>query len=571
MSLNNLKFTIEKADFQELEVLSNVVVSIIEDQNSEQRISALLKQNTFSHAGKALFFSILKYFRLSNEAALIKRVEASRNLLRIKEEINYKISHMAEFVDADKSSITTPDVQDEDQSIIAVYQSFLGRTPGQEEINIWNNNFVNGLEFREFFSQILSSEEAKLRTQLLSNVTDNEFVQALYEILFNRGAVAQEINHWQTLLKTGQLTRLDIIKQCFEAAFEENAITEKETAHDSDRVQIMGSTDTVSKKDWQKKSQEILRQKKTESHRQVDQIPRFYINRSPGVLVSAIASLYKGEKYIEQFLENITSQSIFNDYCELLIIDAASPENEAETIERYCKKFNNVIYKRINYRIGIYDAWNVGVDLARGEFLTNTNLDDLRRADSLELQASVLDSLPFVDVVYQDFYYTFDHDLSFEQISEFGFKSNLSVLTPYNLLAYNSPHNGPMWRKSLHDELGYFDTEYKSAGDYEFWMRCLNAGKNFYKINEPHVAYFQNPEGISTRSDTRGVIEARNILKKYARKLISSNTICEYNEFIQKINMPYKNGARPEEQNRYNDVQMALRKCAADSKRQIFT
>lgn len=124
-------------------------------------------------------------------------------------------------------------------------------------------------------------------------------------------------------------------------------------------------------------------------------------------------------------------------------------------------------------------------------------------------------------------------------------------------------------RKSLHDELGYFDTEFKSAGDYEFWMRCMDANKIFYKINEPHVAYFQNPEGISTCADTRGVQEARKILQQYSRKLISDNVVCEYNEFLQTLDLFSDAVQQTKQHNRYTDTQFALRKCAAKAKRQL--
>ena len=120
-----------------------------------------------------------------------------------------------------------------------------------------------------------------------------------------------------------------------------------------------------------------------------------------------------------------------------------------------------------------------------------------------------------IDVVYQDFYYSFDPDLDFDQVAAFGFKSELPIVTPHNLLAFNSPHNAPMWRKSLHQELGLFDTSYRSAGDYEFWVRCMAGAnhKRFGKINTPHVVYYQNPEGISTRPDTRGVEESSSHLE----------------------------------------------------------
>ena len=237
-------------------------------------------------------------------------------------------------------------------------------------------------------------------------------------------------------------------------------------------------------------------------------------------------------------------------------------ENEAKIIIRYLSKYPNINYLRMNYRIGIYDAWNVGVKAARGDYITNTNLDDLRRHDSLELQASVLDNLSFVDVTYQDLYYTFDPNLSFEEIAKFGYETNLPIVTPFNLMKFNSPHNAPMWRKSLHDELGYFNINYKSAGDYEFWLRCLVAGKNFYKLNDPHVVYYQNPNGLSTRPDTRGVVEAKEIHKTYARQLISKNFVMPFEDFCsQKLpNMPIVMDAGKND--RYAQTQRALRNLA---------
>jgi GT2 family glycosyltransferase len=234
--------------------------------------------------------------------------------------------------------------------------------------------------------------------------------------------------------------------------------------------------------------------------------------------VSAIASIYKARKYLERFLENITSQTLF-DRSELIIVDADSPEGEEEIIKKYQERFPNIVYRRINYRIGIYDAWNFGVGLARGKYLTNTNVDDLRRSDSFELQATALDTHPEADVVYQNVYYTFDPHLSFEQIAEIGFKTDVPLVSPSNLISFNSPHNAPMWRRELHSDVGLFDTAFKSAGDWEFWLRCLTHGKSFHRIDAPHVAYFHNPEGVSTRPDTRGIEEGYWVRLRYRQFL----------------------------------------------------
>ena len=329
-----------------------------------------------------------------------------------------------------------------------------------------------------------------------------------------------------------------------------------EPASDGLSCHVMGRNQKVTLQDWQQRARDLRG-----TPAGADPVPasqaRFHIRQKPGPLVSAIASLYRGGRYIERFMDNITSQSCFRDYCELVIVDADSPENESQVIERFCRQFPNIVYHRVNYRIGIYDAWNVGVKMARGAYCTNTNLDDLRRQDSLELQAATLDNLPFVDVVYQDFLYTFDPDLSVADIARFGYTSDLPIVNAANMMYFNSPHNAPMWRKKLHAELGYFDIFYKSAGDYEFWMRCLAAGKVFYKLNDPHVVYYQNPEGLSTRPGSRGIEEAKHILKTYGRKLVSPNILMSRERFLDE----QLNGLAGQDtsQGRYAAVQRALR------------
>src|SRR5262249_27511188 len=51
-------------------------------------------------------------------------------------------------------------------------------------------------------------------------------------------------------------------------------------------------------------------------------------------------------------------------------------------------------------------------------YLTNTNLDDLHRRDHFELQATTLDRYDFIEVVYQDFVYSFDDSLAFEEVEK---------------------------------------------------------------------------------------------------------------------------------------------------------
>ena len=63
------------------------------------------------------------------------------------------------------------------------------------------------------------------------------------------------------------------------------------------------------------------------------------------------------------------------------------------------------------------------------------------------------------------------------------------------------PHASPMWRKSYHEKYGYFDDKYRSAGDWEMWLRGASQGSVFKKIHDVLGLYYFNPTGISTNPD----------------------------------------------------------------------
>ncbi len=408
-------------------------------------------------------------------------------------------------------------------AIGVAYAHFLKRKPTLEDVTIWAGIISAGMSVERCLAEIARSDEARLKAGRLdvgAGLSDGEFLMEASDALFGRGLMPTETVAWQRRLETGDMTRAETISAIIDDRIRATSRSEAVASdYNSDVCSVLGTSRMLSRDHWKERAQELCFDQRPE--RKIIPLADRQFHHSGEYVVSMIASLYKGGAFIERFMENIVSQKLFNR-SELIIVDADSPEREGDVIEAYREVYPNIVYRRINYRLGIYDAWNVGVEMSRGRYLTNTNLDDLRRQDSIALQSAVLDAEPDIDVVYQDFLYSFDPCLSFDEVEAFGFKSELPILTPNNLLLFNSPHNAPMWRRELHDHVGLFDTHYKSAGDYEFWVRCVDAGKTFKKINTPHVVYYQNPAGISTRPDTRGVEEAQDVLRRYGHKLTRS-------------------------------------------------
>ena len=59
----------------------------------------------------------------------------------------------------------------------------------------------------------------------------------------------------------------------------------------------------------------------------------------------------------------------------------------------------------------------------------------------------------------------------------------------------------PLWKKSLHEKAGFFNENYKHAGDWEMWLRAAAKGSKFKKINDILGLYYFNPRGISTNPE----------------------------------------------------------------------
>lgn len=397
-----------------------------------------------------------------------------------------------------------------------------------------SRQFAHGIRNRN--RELRRKRKVRKASAALSRLSDGDFILVIAELLFKgRGANPVELDTFKRHLREDPRRRSELIERLLGEHYMRLESGEKHR-HDPHSVQIMGTREFLTRSTWDERAAKVGTSKDRRIENRSRDLSGREFKHTGEYVVSAIASLYKGRQYLETFLENITSQTIF-DRSELIIIDANSPDGEGELIAEYQKVYPNIVYKRINYRIGIYEAWNDAAEMARGRYLTNTNLDDLRRADSFELQAGALDELKFVDVIYQDFFYSLDSSLGVDDVGKFGFKSSLPVLCANNLLRFNSPHNAPMWRARLHKELGLFDTSFRSAGDYEFWMRCALNGKQFYKLNSPHIVYFQNPEGISTSPETKGVVESRRLMNMYARKLVSPYMTMSRAEFAKELNI----------------------------------
>jgi glycosyltransferase involved in cell wall biosynthesis len=241
--------------------------------------------------------------------------------------------------------------------------------------------------------------------------------------------------------------------------------------------------------------------------------------------VSIITSVFDGDKFIEPFLKDITSQTIFKT-CELILIDCNSPGNEKELIEKYMTNHDNIVYKKLDEDPGVYGAWNEAIKLSTGALITNANLDDRRAPNQIEeLTRALMNNLD-IDLAYSSNFVTDEENETFDKNSSKGFTYQTHEYSENNMVKC-LPGAMPVWRATLHDKIGLFNEDFKSAGDWEMWLRAVDAGSRFKKVAGTHGLYYMNPNGLSTTTDEeksrKRYEEEKEIFWKYSHLFGESN------------------------------------------------
>ena len=99
-------------------------------------------------------------------------------------------------------------------------------------------------------------------------------------------------------------------------------------------------------------------------------------------LISIITVTLNSQKYLEETLKSIFDQK-YKNY-ELIIIDGKSNDKTLKIIKKNNKKIDYWISQKDK---GIYDAFNKGLALARGQYIGFVNSDDVLTKNSLKYLA----------------------------------------------------------------------------------------------------------------------------------------------------------------------------------------
>lgn len=205
---------------------------------------------------------------------------------------------------------------------------------------------------------------------------------------------------------------------------------------------------------------------------------------------SIVTVVFNARNTVEKTINSVLSQK--NVDIEYIVVDGGSTDGCAEYLLSRKNLLSHLISEPDR---GIYDAMNKGLKLCSGDIIGFINADDYYEDDFVldKVLKVFLDAN--VDAVYGDLVY-----FSAKTPNKISRYYNSKTFSP-NRLKYGimPAHPALFFKKSIYQTYGFFDPNFKIAGDFEFLARVFSSGNVSYK-HIPLVLVRMQLGGVSNKN-----------------------------------------------------------------------
>ncbi len=222
-------------------------------------------------------------------------------------------------------------------------------------------------------------------------------------------------------------------------------------------------------------------------------------------LISVIVAVYNGENYLEDCLNSLLKQTY--ERTEYIVIDGGSTDSTLNIIKKYEKHLTYWISEPDK---GVYDAWNKGINTAKGEWIAFIGSDDIYLPNALENYVDYLKTSNSSFDYISSKVVVVDRDLTPKRVIGDGW--NWFMFKKY----MNTAHVGSLHSISYFKKYGLYDLSFKIVGDYEMLLR---AGENL-------IAGFVNTETALMRMG--GISDSTKAIKEKRDAKIKHRTMSKF-------------------------------------------
>ncbi len=198
-------------------------------------------------------------------------------------------------------------------------------------------------------------------------------------------------------------------------------------------------------------------------------------------LITVVIPVYNGEKTIRETIQSVFNQSLSD--LELLVINDGSTDSTLEVVSQI-KDERLKVYTYPN--AGLAASRNRGISLAKSEYISFIDADDLWTPDKLESQLKALQKNPKAAVVYS---WTDWIDESSQLLGKGSHNTQQGeVLAKLLLNDFVANGSNCLIKMQAFREVGGFDETLTAVEDWDMWLR-LAERYQFVAVPSPQVLY----------------------------------------------------------------------------------
>ncbi|MFN5183378.1 MAG: glycosyltransferase family 2 protein [Bacteroidota bacterium] len=184
--------------------------------------------------------------------------------------------------------------------------------------------------------------------------------------------------------------------------------------------------------------------------------------------ISIITATFNSAATLKDTIESVVSQ----DYpsFEYIVKDGQSVDGTIEIVRSFGDAASKFVSKK---DAGIYDALNQGLEMATGDVIGFLHSDDVYTGSSVLSKIAKQFEAKKCDAVYSDLYYVSrdNTDNIIRKWKSGNYKDGMF------LNGWMPPHPTFFVRREIYEQFGNFNTDLKSAADYELMLRFIHKNK----------------------------------------------------------------------------------------------
>ncbi len=234
-----------------------------------------------------------------------------------------------------------------------------------------------------------------------------------------------------------------------------------------------------------------------------------FLKKKNNQLVSIIMNCQNGEKYLQKAINSIFSQSYKN--WELIFWDNRSTDNSKKILNSFTDK--RIRYFKAKRTTRLYEARNLAIKKARGEFVSFLDVDDWWLPEKLEKQIEVFNKDRSLEIVYSKCYWYYQKLKKKKINSIIDLPSGL--ITQKLLNKYVMSILTVLIKRQLFKQYR-FNKTFDIIGDYDFFLR-VSTKKKIACVQEPLAYYRSHGSNLSKLKIGRFISELSNWINKNKR------------------------------------------------------